>query len=57
MSYKDKNYNKVAKLPTNHFLTANHKLRGKSYCGLGAMQIKIRAKNEGWLKYLSEKTW
>ena len=39
MSYKDENYNKVAKLPINHFLTANNKLWGKNYSGLRAKQI------------------
>ena len=57
MSYKDENYNKVAKLPINHFLTANNKLWGKITVGYALSKFKIRAKNESWLKYLSEKTW
>ena len=44
MSYKDENYNKVAKLPINHFLTANNKLWGKITVGYELSKFKSELK-------------
>ena len=49
MSYKDENYNKVAKLPINHFLTANNKLWGKITVGYELSKFKSELKMKvGW---------
>ena len=53
MSVKGENYNRLAKLFSNHFLTANKKLCRKSLAeSQNGSKFKTTVKNKNCLKYL-----